>query len=197
MGRIKENVGRITRTEFQPIAALQFLALDALPVHERAMLAAQIFDEEFLTLLHDLSMVARDSRIGDDEVLIHLAADGERSAIQNDILLLATLHKHKGGKHSGAGAVMALADCIEGHGLAGKKACSARRSPQRGRVQLSNQTTLTPRHAASHVHQTRELVYKSFGLPLTHCNAARSESSKTFLEISSSPYVVIGIAKLG
>src|SRR5579864_1107178 len=89
------------------------------------MLAAQVFDEEFLALLHDLGVVARDPRIGDDEVLIHLTADRERSAIQNDILLLAALHKHKRGKHSGTGAVMALADCIEGHGLAGKSALGA------------------------------------------------------------------------
>ena len=50
MRRIEENVGGIAGAEFQPVAALQFLPLDAFPVHERAMLAAQVDQEEFLAL---------------------------------------------------------------------------------------------------------------------------------------------------
>ncbi len=109
MGRIEYDVRRIARPKFQPVAALQFLALDAFSIHECAVLAAQIDQKEFLPLLHDLGMVARDARVGNHQILIHFASDSERRAVQDDILLLAPLHKDKGGKHTGAGAVMT--DC--------------------------------------------------------------------------------------
>ncbi len=64
--------------------------------------------KEVLPFLHDLGVIAGDARVGDDEILVHFAADRERSAIQNDVLLLASLHENKGGKHSGSGAVMAV-----------------------------------------------------------------------------------------
>jgi hypothetical protein len=64
MRRIEQNVGGITGAKLQPVAAIQFLALDALPVYKRAVLAAQVDKEKILPLLHDLGVISRDSRIG-------------------------------------------------------------------------------------------------------------------------------------
>ena len=115
MRRVEQHVGRIARAEFQPVAPLQLLALDAFTVHERAMLAPLILDKEIVALLHDLRVIARNARIGDHQVFIHLSAHGEGSAIQNNIFLFAALHKDQRGIHPGAGAVLAMADGIEGH----------------------------------------------------------------------------------
>ena len=111
--RIEQNVSRIARAKLQAVAALQFLPLDALSIDERAVLAAQVDQEKRLPFLHDLGMVARDARVGDHQIFIHFPSHGERSAVQNDVLLLTALHKHQGGKHSGAGTVMT--DCVQGH----------------------------------------------------------------------------------
>ena len=50
MRRVEQDVGRIARPKFQPVAALQLLPLDALAVDERAVLAAQIDEEEIRPL---------------------------------------------------------------------------------------------------------------------------------------------------
>ena len=109
---IEQNVGGIARAEFEAVAALQFLALDALSVDEGAVLAAQVDQEKILSLLHDLGVVARDARVGDDQVFINLAADVERRAVQDNVLLLGSLYEDKRGKHTGTGAV---ADGVQGH----------------------------------------------------------------------------------
>ena len=51
----------------------------------------------------------------DDEVFVHLASDTERSAVEDDVLLLIALHQHQGGKHARAGAVGMMTDRIKGH----------------------------------------------------------------------------------
>ena len=106
MRRVEQNVGRIPSSEFQPVAPLQFLALDALSIYVGAVFAAEIDEEKILPLLHDLRMVARHARVGDHQILIDFASDRERRAVQNEVLLLASLHEDKGGKHTGARAVM-------------------------------------------------------------------------------------------
>ena len=89
------------------------MALDALSVDEGAVLAAQIDQEEFLSVLHDLRVVARDARVRNHQIFIDFPSNCERSAVQDDVLLLATLHKDKGGKHTGTGT--AVTDCAKGH----------------------------------------------------------------------------------
>ena len=113
MSRIEEDVRRIARPKLQAVTALQFLTLDTLSVDERAVLAAQVNEEKLLPVLHDLRMVPRDPRVRNHQILVDLPSDRERRAVQNDVLLLATLHKDKGGKHTGARSVMT--DCAKGH----------------------------------------------------------------------------------
>src|SRR5208282_2024034 len=110
--RIEQDVGGITRAELEAVAALQFLALDALSVDERTVLAAEVDQEKVLTLLHDLGMVAGDARVGDDQVFVDFAANIERGAIESDVPLLAALHEDQCGKYSGAGTMDAA---VQGH----------------------------------------------------------------------------------
>src|ERR1022692_2376567 len=114
VSRIEEKISRIARPEFQPVATLQFLPLDALSVHERAVFAAQIDEEKILLFLHDLRMIARDARVGDHQILIHFPSDGERGPIQNDVLLLAALHELKDRKDTRARTDRT--GCGQGHG---------------------------------------------------------------------------------
>ena len=117
MRRIEQDIGRITCAKFQAVATLQLLPLDPFPVHERSMFAAEIFEEKFLTLLHDLGVIAGDARVGDDQILVYFASHRERRTVQDDVFLLTALHKHKRRKHTGTGAMMAgRTNGIQGHG---------------------------------------------------------------------------------
>jgi len=139
MSRIEKNISGIARPELQPVAALQFLPLDALTVDEGAVLTAQVNEEEVWSFLHDLGVIARDAGISDDQVLIDLPPHAEGSAVQDDVLLLTTLNEDKGGKDSGTGAVMT--DRVQGHEGAAKHTVGANRSTDRTFVK--KKTTLT------------------------------------------------------
>src|SRR5580698_681571 len=106
MRRIEQDVSRIPRPKFQAVATLQLLPLDALSVYICAMFAAQIDEEEIRPFLGDVRVIAGHPRIGNDQILVDLAADIKRSAVQDDVLLLAALNKHQGRKYPGTRAVM-------------------------------------------------------------------------------------------
>jgi hypothetical protein len=115
--RIKQDIGRVTCAKFQAIPTLQLLPLDSFPVDERPMFAAEVLQEEFHTLLHNLRVIAGNARVGDDQILVHLASHGEWSAVQDNVFLLAALHEDKSRKHSGTGAMMAgRTNGVQGHG---------------------------------------------------------------------------------
>jgi len=73
------------------------------------VLAAQVDQEKRLAFLHDLGVIAGDARVGDHQILVNFPPDGERRAVQDDVLLLAALYEDQGGKHTGARTVMT--DC--------------------------------------------------------------------------------------
>jgi hypothetical protein len=102
MRRIKKNVRRVARPKLQPVAAIELLPLNPFAVDERPMLAPQVDQEKLLALLCDLRMVARYARIGDHQILVHLPPHRERRAVQDNILLLASLHKHQRRENSRA-----------------------------------------------------------------------------------------------
>ena len=89
--RMKNQVRDVARAELQSIVARQFAAIDAFAVDEGSMLAALVDDKEFAVLGHDVGMLARDPRIGNHQIAVHLAADGVRSVIQRQRLLLVPL----------------------------------------------------------------------------------------------------------
>src|SRR5579871_3233501 len=78
------------------------------------MLAAEVDQIKIAAFLHDLGVITRDARIGNHQIFVDLAANVKRSAIQNDVLLLASLHEDERGKHSGAGAM--VTNGVQGHG---------------------------------------------------------------------------------
>src|SRR5215469_5988416 len=110
---MEQDVSRIPGSKLEPVAALQLLPLDPLAVHKRPVLAPKVFNKEVMPILHDLGVIARDPRICDYQVFVHLASHSERSPVQNDILLFTSLHEDKGRKHSGAGAMTRTADGIQ------------------------------------------------------------------------------------
>ena len=101
MRGIENRVGRIPRSEFQAIIPLQFLALNSFAIDECAVLAALIDQEEKSVFLqHNERVIALHSRIRDNQIFIYLASHTERSAVENNIFLLVSLHQHQRRKHS-------------------------------------------------------------------------------------------------
>ena len=97
---MKDDVGNIAHAELDAIVALQRLALHPLAVDERSMLAALVDDAELAVFGGDQGVVAGDARVGDDQVLVHLAAHRERSVVEVDGALVVPLHENQGGKNS-------------------------------------------------------------------------------------------------
>jgi len=64
-----------------------------LPVYEGAMLTTLVDNAVFAVDQDDLGMIARDSRVGDDEVLLWPATYGKGNLLQRDLTLLFSLHK--------------------------------------------------------------------------------------------------------
>jgi hypothetical protein len=102
LSRIEQEIGGVSRAKFQTVAPFQFLPLDTLSIHESAVFASQIDEEKIFPLLHDLRMVAGDARVGDHQILVGFSSDREGAAVQHNVLLLAALYEHQGGKYPGA-----------------------------------------------------------------------------------------------
>src|ERR1022692_3070265 len=114
--RIEDGIGRIACAKLQAIVALQLLPLNAFPVDERTVLAALIDEEKPFSFENDQRVIARNSWIGDHQILIDLTAHAERSSIEDDVLLLVTLHQHQRGKHAGTRGLR-TAYRIQDHGM--------------------------------------------------------------------------------
>ena len=117
MRRIENDIGRIAGAKFHPVIALKFLPLDTFPIDEGAVLASLIDQKELAALQFDLRVVARDARVGDHQVFVHLAADGEGGPVENNILLFISLHKHERGEDAGTtGTARMMCDGAQSHG---------------------------------------------------------------------------------
>ena len=97
---MEDDVGHIADAELHAIVPLQRLALHPFAVDESSVLAALVHDAELPVFGGDQSMVAGDARIGDDQVLINLAAHGERRVVEIDGALVVPLHENQGGEYS-------------------------------------------------------------------------------------------------
>src|SRR5215831_19860748 len=108
------------------------------------MLAAQVFNKEIQTILHDLGVIARHTGVCDHQVLIHLATHSEWRPVQDNVFLFTPLHEDKGRINPRSGG-LALTDHIQGHDwwLGARSLTTGRRQ-----VQLRHQTTLWPHLAA-------------------------------------------------
>jgi hypothetical protein len=63
---IEDHVGDIANSKFQPVVALQRLALDFLAIDKGAVLAALVHHAEFAVFRDDHGMVTGDAGVGDD-----------------------------------------------------------------------------------------------------------------------------------
>jgi hypothetical protein len=98
---MKDQVGNIARAEFQPVVALQLVAINFFTVDERPVFAVQVDDKKLAVLGNDGSMLAGYARVGNHQVAIDLAAHGVRRVIQRQRLLIASLYKNRDGKDAG------------------------------------------------------------------------------------------------
>ena len=98
MLRIKNYINGFADAKFQAIISLQSLAINALSIDERAMLAGLINHTELAILRNDEGMFARNPRIGDDQIFVNLAPHCKGTVIKIDGALLVPLHKNQRGK---------------------------------------------------------------------------------------------------
>src|SRR6185437_14893607 len=101
--RMKDGVNRVACAKLKAIIALQFLAIDALAVHERSVLAALVLHIKTTVFRNNQRMIPRDTRVGDNEVFVHLAADAEGRVIEVERSLLATVDEDQAGEDTGTG----------------------------------------------------------------------------------------------
>ncbi len=101
MQRMEDQVGNIARAKFQPVVALQLVAVHLLAIDEGAVFAAKVHDKKLAIFRNDRAMLARHARVGDHQVAIHLAAHGIGSVIQRQRLLIVALYKDRDGKDAG------------------------------------------------------------------------------------------------
>ena len=93
MFRIKNDVRDIANAKFQPVISFQVLALHAFAIDERSVFAALIEHIELAVIGRYQRMIARDTRIGNYQILIYFAPDAERAVIEIDGALLVALHE--------------------------------------------------------------------------------------------------------
>ena len=101
MGRIENCIRRIPRAKFQPVIALQLLPLNSFSVDEGSVFTALIDKNKSIFFQDDQRVIARHSRVRDDQILIDLPSDAKWAAVEHDIALLISLHQHQRRKHSG------------------------------------------------------------------------------------------------
>src|SRR5215472_9293781 len=104
MLRMEDGVNSIAGAEFQTVVALKHFALYPLAIDKRSMLAPLVLDEKFAVVGDDQGVIAGNPRVGDGQIFLHFAADGERSVIKVQSALFGSLNKDKAGKDTGTDA---------------------------------------------------------------------------------------------
>src|SRR5947208_9132976 len=82
MFRIKNDVRDIANSKFQPVISFQVLALHAFAIDARSVFAALIEHIELAVIGRYQRMIARDTRIGNYQILIYFARAAERAVIE-------------------------------------------------------------------------------------------------------------------
>src|SRR5690349_5952027 len=91
--RVEDDVDMVLRTEMNAVAVRQSVAVHLLTVDEGPMLASLIDNAIFAVNQDDLGMIARDPRIGNDEVLLGTTANREWHLLQRDLPLLLAFYE--------------------------------------------------------------------------------------------------------
>ena len=114
------GVDGVAGAEFQTVVAIENLSLNALPVHERAMFAALVHNKKLAVLGDDDGVVARDPGIGNDQVLLHLAANTEGAVVEIERSLFGSLNEDQAGKDAGTQAGNRTDNGLSRHGATGR-----------------------------------------------------------------------------
>ena len=96
--RAEQHIRLALRAEFDAIIPRQLAAVDAFSVHERAVTAALVHYINAVRLPRELGMLARDARIGHNQVAVGPAADGVRIMIKHQGTTVGPFHhdQHQG-----------------------------------------------------------------------------------------------------
>ena len=90
---IENEVRAALGAELDTIVVVQFPAVDLFASHERTQAAACVHDHKVDAVGLNDSVIARDPRVGHDQVFIRLATDSERHVIERNGPLLRAVHK--------------------------------------------------------------------------------------------------------
>lgn len=91
--RVEDDMDMVLRTEVNTVAVRQSVAVNLLPIDEGPVLAPLIDNAVFAINQDDLGMVARDTRVGNDEVLLGTTANREWHLLQRDLPLLLAFYE--------------------------------------------------------------------------------------------------------
>src|SRR2546423_6311772 len=95
MLRMENCVNCVANTEFQAIVSFQLFAIDALAINERTVFAVLVLNKKRPVLRNQQSMLARDARVGDHQVLVHSATDAERRVVESHRSLLRAVNENQ------------------------------------------------------------------------------------------------------
>ena len=122
----EQHVRPTLHAELDVIVAVQLAAVDALAVDERPMAAGLVDDVDAVDFSDELSVFARDARIGHHQVAIGAAANGERKVIEHDGATVGSFHHHQHLRIAGGGGI----GLARPHSSCAHQACLLR-GPQR------------------------------------------------------------------
>ena len=93
--RAEQNIRRALHAEFNVIVATQLAPVDPLAVDEGAVAAALVENVDAIRLFQEMSMLARDARIGHDQVAIGATANGKGEVIEHQSAAVRPFHHHQ------------------------------------------------------------------------------------------------------
>ena len=91
--RVEDDMDMVLRTEMNAVAVRQSVAVYLLPIDEGPVFAPLIDNAVFAINQNDFGMVARDTRVGNDEVLLGTTANREWHLLQRDLPLLLAFYE--------------------------------------------------------------------------------------------------------
>ena len=91
--RVEDDMDMVLRTEMNAVAVRQSVAVYLLPIDEGPVFAPLIDNAVFAINQNDFGMVARDTGVGNDEVLLGTTANREWHLLQRDLPLLRAFYE--------------------------------------------------------------------------------------------------------
>lgn len=84
-------------SELDPVAALELLTLNRVPIDTGSVAALAIKKDERAVVLDDGGMFTGDARVGENETIVGLTSDGEIGSVEYDLALLHAIDHNQHG----------------------------------------------------------------------------------------------------